>query len=290
VKPAPFAYHRPASVDEAVDMLADGQAKVLAGGQSLIPLMSMRLAAPASLVDINHIDGLADVVVTETSVRIGALTRHRALELDDGAFAANPLLRRAVSHVAHATIRNRGTTVGSLVHADPAAEMPAVLALLDGTVRAVNKSGERSIIAADFFAGPMESALAPDELAVSATFANPPTGGGSSWVELSRRQGDYAMVGVGAVVVLDPSGHVSSARVALISVGPTPEVVDVSAACAGASYDRVDWTDAGDLVESRIDPEGDIHATAEYRRHLAITLSRRALAAALADSAARVAA
>ncbi len=185
-------------------MLAATEGKILAGGQSLIPIMSMRLAAPAALVDLNHVTGLADIDVSDTAVRIGALTRHGDLERNVAAYDANPLLRRAVQHVAHATIRNRGTTVGSLVHADPAAEMPAVLRLLGGSVEVVSTArGRRSIDAEAFFVGPLESALEPDEVAVSACFPHPPAGSGSAWLEIARRHGDYGLVGVGALVVLD---------------------------------------------------------------------------------------
>jgi carbon-monoxide dehydrogenase medium subunit len=291
MKPAPFVYLRPASIDEAVEMLAEGDAKVLAGGQSLVPILSMRLASPATLVDINHLDGLADIEVSDIAVKIGALTRHRALELHDGAFAANPLLRRALLNVAHATIRNRGTTVGSLVHADPAAEMPAVLSLLGGEVEVVSAaSGRRTISAADFVVGPMESSVRPDELAVSATFPSPGPRTGSAWVELSRRHGDYAMVGVGALVGLADDGTIATASLSLISVGLTAVLVDAGPALVGQSVDHLDLSGVPDLVDDAIAPEGDIHATADYRAQLARVLSQRALAQAAADANERAAA
>ena len=291
MKPAPFAYHRAASLDDAVEALAATGGKVLAGGQSLVPLLSMRLAAPAALVDLNPVPGLDVIEVGDGGVRIGALVRHAALERDEAAYAANPLLRRTLRHVAHATIRNRGTTVGSLVHADPAAEMPAVLTLLGGHVEATSRDrGTRRIAAGEFFVGPLESALEPDEIAVSAFFPDPPAGAGTAWVELSRRHGDYAMVGVGAVVQTDPSdaGAVVSASVARISVGLTPVVVELTDAVAGRpSAGR--WDDALDLVTSAIEPETDIHASAEYRGHLARVLTTRALDEAARDSASRAA-
>lgn len=291
MKPAPFAYHRPSTVAEAAQLLAATQGKILAGGQSLIPIMSMRLASPAALVDLNHVPGLAAIDVTSTAVHIGALTRHAALEANDAAYLANPLLRRALRHVAHATIRNRGTTVGSIVHADPAAEMPAVLRLLGGSVDAVSSArGRRTIDSADFFVGPLESALEPDEVAVAAAFPHPPGGSGSSWTEISRRHGDYGLVGVGSLVVLDEGRRITSASVCLISVGGTPVLVDVTDASSGTTYDAVDWTAALELVDAAIDPESDIHATAAYRRQLARVLTGRALAQATADAIARVAA
>ncbi|MGH3470611.1 MAG: FAD binding domain-containing protein [Nocardioidaceae bacterium] len=285
MKPAPFDYHRPSSVDEAVATLAATGGKVLAGGQSLVPIMSMRLASPASLVDINHIPGLDGIEVNAEQVHIGALTRHRQLELDAGAFAVSPLLRRSLECVAHPTIRNRGTTVGSLIHADPAAEMPAVLLLLDGSVDVVSTArGARTIAAADLFAGPLESALVADELAIGATFGNPPRGSGTAWVELARRHGDYALVGAGAVVQVDADRRVASARVALISVGPTPILIDVSAACGLATLEAIDGRAVGELVDAGIDPETDIQASADYRRHLARVLTARAVSQAAREA------
>jgi aerobic carbon-monoxide dehydrogenase medium subunit len=291
VKPAPFAYLRPSSVDEAVQMLAAGDAKVLAGGQSLVPILSMRLASPATIVDINHIGGLDAIEVDETGVRIGALTRHRALERDAEAFAASPLLRRTLECVAHPTIRNRGTTVGSLVHADPSAEMPAVLTLLGGDVDVVSASGGRRTIAADdFVVGPMESSLRPDELAVSAWFPHPPARSGSSWREVSRRHGDYAVAGVGAIVTLADDDTVASARLAFISIGIVPVCVDVSEPLVGRAESDFDLAAVAALVAAAIDPEPDIHATAAYRAHLAQTLARRALHEAVRDAVERSAA
>jgi len=278
VKPSPFTYHRPTSVEEAVQLLAElgDRGKVLAGGQSLVPLMSMRLAAPAHLVDINHLRELDSVEVTREHVRVGALARHSRVERDEAAHDAVPLLRQALRNVAHPTIRNRGTTVGSLVHADPAAEMPAVLAILDGVVELHGVTGTREVAATDFFVGPMESALRPGELAVAARFPRPAAGTGSAFVELARRHGDYAMAGLAALVRTDAEHAITSARVALISVGPGPVPVDLSAAVtdSGGSFDM---SRVHDLVDAQIDPEDDIHATADYRRHLAHVLTERAL-------------
>jgi carbon-monoxide dehydrogenase medium subunit len=278
VKPSPFTYHRPTTLDEALEVLAElgEEGKVLAGGQSLVPLMSMRLAAPAHLVDINHVVGLDTVETTATGVRVGATVRHSTLEADADAFAAAPLLRQGLENVAHPTIRNRGTTVGSLVHADPSAEMPAVLALLGGSVEVASSTGRREVDAGEFFVGPMESAVRPGELAVAATFNRPPASSGSTFLELARRHGDYAMCGLAALVAADDDGAVTSARVALISVGDGPVLVDVTSAVTGSGR----GFSAGavrDLVDAAIEPEGDIHASAEYRRHLAHVLTARAL-------------
>jgi carbon-monoxide dehydrogenase medium subunit len=282
MKPAPFAYHRPAELDEALALLAElgGEAKVLAGGQSLLPLLSMRLAAPAHLVDVNALPGLDDVTITPDVVRFGALVRHSDLERHDGAFSAQPLLRQALRNVAHPTIRNRGTTVGSICHADPAAEMPAVLSLLGGVVVARSSSGERRIPAMELFAGPLESTLRPDELAVAAEVPIAPAGRRTAVVEVARRHGDYAVCGV--AVTVDVEGEVvSSARAAYVSMGPTPPVLDLTDAVAGRAVTDVDWSSVGDLAASQLEPEADIHATAAYRLQLARVLTARAFGQAV---------
>jgi carbon-monoxide dehydrogenase medium subunit len=289
VKPPVFAYHRPTSLDEALATLAElgPDAKVLAGGQSLVPVLNMRLAAPAALVDINRLAELSYVEIGDQRVRVGALARHAATERDEAAFAALPLLRQATAHVAHPTIRNRGTTVGSIVHGDPAAELPAVLLLCGGTVEVASSGGRRAVPAADFFLGPLESDVRPGELAVSATFPVPAGRCGSAWVEVSRRAGDYALCGVGVLAALDADARVERLLAAYISVGPTPLLVDLTETVAGRPHDAVDLADASALAGSRVDPEDDIHATAGYRRHLAGVLTRRAAAQALANAAAR---
>ncbi len=280
MKPPAFTYHRPRSIDEALDVLAElgERGKVLAGGQSLVPLMSMRLSAPEHLVDVNHVPGLGTVEVDDTAVRVGASARHSAVEHHEPAYDAVPLLRQALGHVAHPTIRNRGTTVGSLVHGDPAAEMPAVLCLLDGSVTMRTTEGQREVAATEFFTGPMETALRPGELAVAATFHRPPDGSGSAFVEVTRRHGDYAVCGVGAVVSVS-DGQVVAARVALVSMGAGPVLVDVRTAAVDDG-----WNDGlvAELVDARTDPEGDIHASADYRRHLSHVLATRALREATA--------
>jgi aerobic carbon-monoxide dehydrogenase medium subunit len=276
VKPPDFGYHRPSTVAEALSLLAElgPEAKVLAGGQSLIPLLNMRLAAPKALVDINRLGAeLNRVDVDGQAVRVGALVRHARLTRPDSLAADLPLLAEATRYVAHPTIRNRGTTVGSLVHADPAAELPAVLLLCDGSVELASVAGSRSVPAADFFVAPLESALAPGELAVAASFPVPAPRSGTAFVEISRRAGDYALAGVAVRVTLGGDGLIASARAAYLSVGPTPILVDLTDALAGS---RVDWAAAGSLAQSEVDPDDDIHATADYRRHLVGVLTRRA--------------
>lgn len=282
MKPPPLGYSRPESVSGALAALASlgPEAKVLAGGQSLLPLLSMRLAAPAHLVDINRLTGLGYVRCGGGEVRVGALARHASVLRDEAARAAQPLLAQALRWVAHAAVRNRGTVVGSLVHADPAAELPAVLALLGGSVRLARADGERTVAARDFFLGPLESAVQPGELAAEAVFPALPPASGTAFTEVSRRQGDYAVCAVAALVSLGGDGRIGRARVACLPAGPVPLVVDVTGAVAGAGGPEPDVSAAADLVRDRVDPEPDLHATAAYRRHLAGVLAGRALTGA----------
>ncbi len=276
MKPAPFTWHGPSSVPEAVSILADvgGDGKVLAGGQSLIPVLAMRLASPAHLVDISGVSGLDAVQTSAEGVRIGALVTHSRLLHDDAAATCQPLLRRALALVAHPTIRNRGTTVGSLAHADPSGEMTAVLALLGGSVTAVSTRGTRQIAAADFFVGTLETSLKSDELAISAYFPAQPAGAGSAFAEISRRHGDYALCGVGAVAQLT-EGRLTSLRCAYLSVSDVPLVLDLTDSWQAGE------AEAAAEVRQQVQPESDLHATADYRRHLAGVLTIRAAREAL---------
>ncbi len=271
MKPAPFAYLRPTTLEEALTALAgDPGAKVLAGGQSLVPLLSMRLAAPSMLIDINALPDLGHVTCDATGVRIGALARHADVLASSGAATTQPLLAMALSHVAHPTIRNRGTTVGSIVHADAAGEMPMVLRLLEGSVDVASVRGRRTIGASELFAGPLETTLAHDEVAVAAFFPALPVGGGAAFQEIARRHGDYALVGVAAVVETD-AGEVVRARVGFVSVSDVPVVVDVTEAL----------DDPATAALAVLDPAEDIHASADYRAHLVTVLTPRVLADAV---------
>jgi len=286
VKPPAFDYHAPQSLEEAVDVLArtGEDAKVLAGGQSLIPLLNMRLAAPAHLVDINRLTALDTLEVTAEGVRAGALARHARVERSDAAVEVQPLLRLALRQVAHPVVRNRGTVVGSLAHADPAAELPAVLAVLGGTVDAVSATGRRTIPAAEFFAGPLESSLRPGELAVSAFFPALPPRSGTAFAEVARRHGDYAMAGAAALVTLDDDQRVSSATVAYLSVAATPLVLDLTGVLDHRPPVTCDWAAAAAYARDHLDTDEDIHASAEYRRHLAGVLTERVLRAAAQEA------
>ncbi|WP_219506698.1 FAD binding domain-containing protein [Nonomuraea ceibae] len=265
MKPPPFVHHAPRDVGETLEILAEAgpRGKVLAGGQSLIPMLNMRLAAPEHVIDINRLTELDTVEAGPGGVTVGALARHARV----ARAGVHPLLGQALRLVAHPVIRNRGTVVGSLAHADPAAELPAVLAVLGGSVRVARAgAAPRDVPAAEFFTGPMESALRPGELAVSAHFPALPPRTGTAFAEVSRRHGDYALAGVCAVVTLDGDLRVASARLACIGVGPVPLVVDLGA----------DWKSAADAARERAEPDGDVHASAAYRLHLVGVLARKA--------------
>src|SRR4051794_8879279 len=225
LKPAPFDYVAPRTVEEAVDHLArhGADARVLAGGQSLVRLMNTRLATPAVIVDINRVAGLDAIAVENGSVRIGALARQRAAELSDVIRSEAPLIAEAGAHVAHPSVRRRGTVVGSVAFADPSAELPAAVLALDGEAVVTGPDGERTVAAADLFTGAFVTSLAEGELIVAVRV---PRAGdaraGAAWVEMARRRGDLPVCGAGAVVTLDNAGAIASARVALCGVGATP--------------------------------------------------------------------
>jgi len=261
VKPAPFAYRRPETLAEAIAILAETpDAKVLAGGQSLVPLMSMRLAGPAMLVDINGLPGLDQITIEDDGVRVGALARHAAVLASPEVRRVQPVVTMALAQVAHATIRNRGTAVGSLVHADAAAELPAVLALLGGSVEVEGPRGRRTIPADELYVGPLESSLAADEIAVSAFFPALAPGAGVAFEEIARRHGDYALVGATALAEGD------SLHVGYLAVNDVPTVVDLT----GVPDD-----DLARRALERLEPIDDIHATAAYRAHLVRVLTGR---------------
>ncbi|WP_369140332.1 FAD binding domain-containing protein [Modestobacter versicolor] len=291
MKPAPFGYADPRTVEEALDVLSsEGEgAKVLAGGQSLLPLLSMRLAAPTTLVDINRVPGLDAIEAGPDGVRVGALVRHARLLASAEAAAVQPLLGRATANVAHPAIRNRGTTVGSIAHADPSGEMTSVLALTDGSVTVATPSGRETVGWADFFVGPLETSVHGPAVVVDAFFPALPERSGTAFAEIARRKGDYAVCGAGVVVTLDADRRVASATAAYISVGLVPEVLDLTDAVGGRPVDSADWAAAGELARGLVEPDGDLHASADYRRLLVATLTARTLATAAAEAAGRTA-
>jgi carbon-monoxide dehydrogenase medium subunit len=291
VKPAPFRYADPSTLDEALAVLSDegAGAKVLAGGQSLLPLLSMRLAAPTTLVDINRVPGLDSIEVTGDGVTVGALVRHNALLAHEGAAGVQPLLARATANVAHPAIRNRGTTVGSIAHADPSGEMTSVLALTDGTVSVAGPGGVETVGWRDFFVGPLETSVSGPAVVTAASFPALPARSGTAFAEVARRKGDYAVCGAGVVVTLDADRRVERVLASYVSVGIVPEVHDLTEAVAGKPVDTADWAAAGELARTLVDPDTDIHASADYRRLLVGVLTERTLRDAAAEAAERAA-
>ena len=286
MKPPPFDYVDPGSVGEAVSLLKEheGEAKVLAGGQSLMPLLNMRMARPGVLVDVNRIADLDYIRESDGGLAIGALTSQRAVERSDLVRSRLPLLHAATRFIAHPQIRNRGTVGGSLAHADPAAEYPAVAVALDAELTAVGPDGERTIKAGDFFVTYLTTALEPTELLTEVRLPAPPERSGWSFLEVSRRRGDFALVGVAVTLTLDGGGRCSRARVVLFGVGAAPfraretENVLVGEKPGEQLFERAGQKAGEDVGE----PLSDVHASSEYRKHLAAVLTRRALTQAAA--------
>jgi carbon-monoxide dehydrogenase medium subunit len=291
MKPAAFDYHRPDSLDEALALFSElgADAKPLAGGQSLVPAMNFRLARPGVLVDLNRIESLAGIEETaDGGLRIGAMTRQRAVERSPAVARRAPLLADAMPWIAHPQIRNRGTIGGSLAHADPSAELPAVMLALDARIVVRSRAGARTIAASEFFTGILSTALEPTELLTAVELPPPREHAGAAFVEVARRHGDYALVGVGAVIVLDRGGACSEARVALLSIGDTPVLARAAmAVLAGQRPGATAIEEAARAAAERdVDPPADIHASSAYRRHLTRVLVGRALRSALARAAA----
>ncbi len=280
MKPAPFAYHAPATLEEALELLDRHgfDAKALAGGQSLVPAMNFRLAAPAVLVDLNRIGGLAGVHPEGKALRLGAMVRQRTLETHPLIASHAPLLAETMPHVAHVQIRNRGTLGGSLAHADPASELPAVLVALGARFRCRSVRGERWVPAPEFFLGLFATALEPGELLVEVEL--PPRSARSGWAfdEVARRHGDYALAGAVAGVRLDEAGRCQSARLVLMGVGEGPVTIAEAGSLLEGQAPTPDLVRAvGEAARVGVDPSSDIHASAAYRRHLAGVLARRVM-------------
>jgi CO/xanthine dehydrogenase FAD-binding subunit len=292
MKPAPFKYVAASSVDQALSLKAEygEEARFLAGGQSLIPAMNFRLARPAVLIDINGLHELAGVDRSKGGeIRIAALTRYRALERDGEFLKACPLFADALPQIAHPQIRNRGTIGGNLSHADPASELPAVVAAMGGHMRLCSLRGKRELAAAKFFLGLFTTDIQPDEMLVEVVLPAAKPRSGSSFMEVARRRGDFAQAGVAATVTLDESGYCSDLRLALCGVGETP--VDASQAASlligrACTFDAIEAVAAE--VQATIAPAGNVHASPAYQRHIAGVLTRRAIKAAqqrVADAA-----
>lgn len=279
MKPPPFEYHAAASLDDALSLLADhgDDAKVLAGGQSLLPLLALRLARPEHLVDINRLDELS-TIANGDGLRIGALVRQRTVERSADVAAANPLLAGAVRFIGHTAIRNRGTVGGSVAHGDPAAELPTVLVALDGEVEVSSRRGSRRVAASDLYSGFLTTALEADELLTAVHLPAWPAGAGWSFQEFSRRTGDFAIAGVAAALRLDGKGTITEARIALSGMAQTPVRATVAEATLVGQAPSVElWVAASADAVAGLEPPSDLHGTREYRRHLAGVLIRRAL-------------
>jgi aerobic carbon-monoxide dehydrogenase medium subunit len=281
MKPAPFEYFRPRSLDEALSLLAEhgGDAKALAGGQSLIPAMNFRLATPSVLVDLNALGELSYIKDDSGGVTIGGMTRQRALERSTLISDRVPLVAETMPHIAHPAIRNRGTIGGSLAHADPAAELPAITLALNARLVVSSTSGAREVAADEFFIGLFTTAVQPGELLTEIRVPPAPARSGFAFQELSRRHGDFALVGVAAALQLDENGGCANARIALLSVGDRPMLAErASKALIGQMPSAQSIRAAADAAATQdIDPPSDIHASARYRRQLANVLTRRVL-------------
>ncbi len=284
MKPAPFAYVAPESLDEALDILTEhgDEAKWLAGGQSLIPMLNFRLAAPQLLVDGNRISELAGISETAAGgLLIGAMTRQRELERDPRVARLAPLLAEAVPFIAHQQLRNRGTVGGSLAHADPAAELPVVMVTLGARFRIRSRDGERFAAADPFFVGLLEPDLAPGELLVEVEIPPWPEDSGWAFLEVARRRGDYALVGVAARLILDADRRCQEATLVFLSVADKPLIARRAAdVLIGHRLDDELLNAAAELAREEVLPTSDIHASADFKRHLAAVLTRRALARA----------
>ena len=289
MKAAAFDYHRPASVDAAVGLLAElgDEAKVLAGGQSLVPVMAMRLGRPEHIVDVNRVAELEGVTRSDGTLRVGALTRHRALDRDEVIGHAVPLLARAAPFIGHFQIRNRGTLGGSLAHADPAAELPAVVVALDAEIETRSVRGSRRIPAADFFVSAFMTALEPDELVTAVHLPVWGPGCGFAVAELARRHGDFAIAGAACGVAVE-DGRISRAAVGLIGMGSVPvRARQAEQALSGASVAEVDLAGLADDAVATLQPPSDVHGPGAYRRRVAAHMIARALGRALAEAQGR---
>jgi aerobic carbon-monoxide dehydrogenase medium subunit len=286
VKPPKFDYHAPASVDEALALLAryGGDAKILAGGQSLVPLLNFRLSRPAALIDLNRIPALAYIRSQNGEVRVGAMTRQRTIEFSAVVAERVPLLTEATRWVGHLPIRSRGTIGGSIAHADPSAEYPAVLRALDGSVVARGPSGERVVSAGELFQSYLTTSLTAEEILVEVRLPAMPAGTGYAFEELARRHGDFALVGIAAVIARD-GDRCTMARLATSGTGPVPiRLREAEQILERDGLGEAAIEAAGRRASELVEPDADIHASADYRRHLTGVLTTRAIKRALAKA------
>lgn len=285
MKPAPFEYHAPDSIDHALELLHEhaDAAKILAGGQSLVPAMNFRVVQPALLIDLNRVKELEFVREDGSCLRIGAMTRERTLEFDARIAKRSPLLSEAAPNIAHPQIRNRGTIGGSLVNADPAAELPVLMLALDARLKARSVSGERWIEAKNFFVGMFTTALEPDEILVEIEAPFMPSHTGWSFVEVAPRAGDYALMGVAACVTLGENGICQRAKLVYLNAGDGPmDAKEAAGSLEGhALNDALIASAAITASEKEINPFGNVHTSVDFQRHLAKVLTQRALKKAI---------
>ncbi|HEY5729002.1 MAG TPA: xanthine dehydrogenase family protein subunit M [Anaerolineales bacterium] len=281
MKPAPFEYHVPDSIEQALGLMSQhaDDAKILAGGQSLVPAMNFRVAQPSMLIDLNRVAELNYIREDGNVIRVGAMTRERQVELDASIAKHLPLLHEAAPNIAHPQIRNRGTIGGSIVNADPAAELPVLMLALDARLKARNTSGERWIDASDFFIGMFTTALEPDEILVEIELPLMVPRTGWSFMEVAPRAGDYALMGVAAQVTLDENGKCKNVKLVYLNAGDGPvDAKDTAQSLVGEKLnDKLIESASVRASEMEIAPFGNIHTSPEFQRHLANVLTRKAL-------------
>jgi carbon-monoxide dehydrogenase medium subunit/6-hydroxypseudooxynicotine dehydrogenase subunit alpha len=283
VKPPKFEYHDPRSVDEAFALLAEhgDDGKALAGGQSLVPLLNFRLAHPEHLIDLNRIGALSGIRREAGTLRIKAMTRQATLEASPLVRDQWPLIGDALHFVAHAQIRNRGTVGGSVAHADPAAELPIVFTVLDAKFRVASARGERTIEPADFFVTHLTTTIEPDEMLVEIEVPPVAPRTGHAFTEFARRHGDFALGGAGALITVDEQGVCQRAALGLLAAAPTPvRAPEAESMLVGERIDEALAEKAGERAAAGVQPTGDIHGSAEYRKRLIGVMARRAILAA----------
>lgn len=291
MKPPPFTYHDPTTVEEAVDLLGRlDNALPLAGGQSLMPMLNFRVVSPDHLIDLNRITGLSDIIIADGAGHFGAMTRQRELEFSADIARAFPILHEALNHVGHRQTRNRGTLGGSLCHLDPSAELVNMASLHDGVMEATSSAGRRTIEIADWVAGTMTHALAPGELLTAIALRTWPAGHGYAFEEFARRHGDFAIAAVGCLLTLAPSGAIDRVALCVSGLGPAPVRVAVAERFLAGQKPAHEAFRAAAVEAQALDAESDIYVTAGYRKHLARVLTYRALERAVARALHEIAA
>jgi carbon-monoxide dehydrogenase medium subunit len=284
MKPAPFSYVAARSISEAVALKGEhgGDASFLAGGQSLVPILNFRLAQPAVLIDINDVDACDSVTFADGRLCVGSLTRYRALQRDPAIATHAPLIAEALPFIAHPQIRNRGTLGGNLAHADPASELPAIMLAMNARMCLRSAARERWLNARDFFVGALSTALATDEMLVQVELPAIAQRSGTSFMEISRRRGDFAIMGIAVMLTLRDDDSCADARLAYCGAGDGPvQAITAAASLIGRQVNDTDIAAAAAYACREVDPLGSIHASQDYQRHLAGVLTRRALKVAL---------